>query len=342
MQNNRNPGLFAIAIGIALGVLFALLGFTGALEGRLSFGLASICVIVAILLYIFFARGNAITRGGYAALVLVLGIGLIIPVLMVNQQQAQATETNATYDLTLHRGAALFGQYCATCHGYQGQGIKGPRLNNNPAVNKFSDDDIRRIISAGIPLNVSDPAQVTELQMPSWSQRYGGPLTDEDISYLLAFIRSSDKEYLQTKGLPSTNGFGYVLGSLTNPTQIADYKAQEKGGSKPSPDQFKDFTSQNAVTIDMANVPTNSSGYDFDPPFITVKVGTTVTWVNKTIVPHNVFPRQGTTPPDSTFKSPPAIAADTGTWSFTFTKPGEYPYYCAIHPAMLGWVTVVA
>ena len=54
MQNSRNPGLFAIAIGVALAVLFALLGFTGVLEGRLAFGLAAICVIVPILLYIFY------------------------------------------------------------------------------------------------------------------------------------------------------------------------------------------------------------------------------------------------------------------------------------------------
>lgn len=337
MQNNRNPGLFAVAVGVALAVLFALLGFTGALEGRLAFGLAAICVIVAILLYIFYARGNAITRGGYAALVLVLGIGLIIPLLMVNQQQAQATQTAATYDLTLQRGAALFGQYCATCHGFQGQGLAGPQLNNNPTVNKFTNDDLTRIISAGIPLNVADP---TVLQMPAWSQNYGGSLTDDDISYLVALIRSSDKPYLVTQGLPLTNGFNYVLGTLTNPTQIAQYNEQLKGGSKPPPDQFKDFTAQKSVTIDMAVVATNSSGFDFSPPFITIKAGTTVTWDNKTIVPHNVFPRQGTTSPDPAFKSPPTIAAENGTYSFTFTKPGEYQYYCSIHPAMLGWITV--
>lgn len=338
MQNSRNPGPFAVAIGIALAILFTLLGFTGALQGRLAFGMAAICVIVPILLYIFFSRGNAVTRSGYAALVLVLGVGLIIPILMVDQQQAQADQTSATYDLTLHRGAALFGQYCATCHGFQGQGIVGPRLNNNPIVNKFTDDDIRRIISGGVPLNVADP---TVLQMPAWSDRYGGSLTDDDINYLVAFIRSSDKAYLQQKGLPSTNGFSYVLGTLTNPTQIAQYNEQEKGGSKPPADQFKDYTAQTAVTVDMAVDTTNSSGFDFVDPFITIKVGTTVTWDNKTVVPHNVFPRTGTTPPDSTFKSPPIIAADTGTWSFTFTQPGEYQYYCAIHPAMLGWITVV-
>ena len=58
------------------------------------------------------------------------------------------------------------------------------------------------------------------------------------------------------------------------------------------------------------------------------------------MVPHNVFPRPGTTAPDPNFKSPQFIEAQTGTWSFTFTTPGEYQYYCSIHPAMLGWITV--
>jgi plastocyanin/mono/diheme cytochrome c family protein len=339
MQNNRNPGLFAVAIGVALAVLFALLGFTRALEGRLSFGLAAICVIVAALLYIVYSRGNAVTRTGYGALILVLGVGLIIPILMVDQQQAQADQTAATYDKTLHRGAALFGQYCATCHGFQGQGIAGPKLNNNPDVNKFTDDDITRIISAGIP---GDPAKPTVLAMPAWSVRYGGSLTDDDIRYLLAFIRSSDKNYLKTQGLPSTNGFGYVLGTLTNPTQIAQFNSQLKTGSKPPANQFTDMSGQKAVTIPIENSTTNPSGFDFTPPNIIVKVGTTVTWENKTAQPHNVFPRQGSTPPDATFKSPPLIPAETGTFVFTFTKPGEYPYYCAIHPAMVAWITVVA
>lgn len=337
MQNNRNPGLFAVAIGVALAVLFALLGFTGVLEGRLAFGLAAICVIVAVLLYIFYSRGNAITRTGYASLVLVLGVGLIIPILMVDQQQAQADQTAATYDLTLHRGAALFGQYCATCHGFQGQGIAGPKLNNNPDISKFTNDDITRIISGGIP---GDPAKPTVLAMPAWSNRFGGSLTDDDIQYLVSFIRSSDKAYLKTQGLPSTNGFGYVLGSLTNPTQIAQYKDQLKTGNKPAANQFTDDTNQTQVAIPIETSTTNPSGFDFTPPNIIIKAGTTVTWSNKTAQPHNVLPRQGSKPPDTTFGSPPLIAAETGTYSFTFTKPGEYPYYCSIHPAMVAWITV--
>ena len=71
--------------------------------------------------------------------------------------------------------------------------------------------------------------------MPAWSDAFGGPLTEQDIAYLLALIRSSDPQYLKTNNLPSTNGFSYVLASLTNPTQIAEYHNQANNpGSTPS------------------------------------------------------------------------------------------------------------
>ena len=91
--------------------------------------------------------------------------------------------------------------------------------------------------------------------MPAWSQAYGGPLTDDDISYLISLIRSSDKAYLQTNNLPvNQNGFSFVLASLTNPTQIADFNAQLKSGSKPPDSSFADLTSQKTVTIDAQDV----------------------------------------------------------------------------------------
>ncbi len=336
MENTRNPGMSAVVVGIPLAILFTLLGLTQVLDGRIAYGLALICAVTAALVYIAFSRGNAIAKTGYASLVFIIAIGLFIPVQMVNQQQAQATAAAQQYDLTLHRGAALFGQYCATCHGYLGQGINGPKLNNNPDVNKLTDDDLKRIISAGIP---GDPANPGVLAMPAWLDAYGGSLTEDDISYLVAFIRSSDPNYLKTKGLPSVNGFDYVRASLT-PAQQKDYDAQKKGGSKPPASQFQDFTKQSTVDLSIENTTGGVSPWGFTPQYITVKAGTKVTWTNKSSAPHTVYTRPGTTPP-ATFQSD-ILPAGTGTYSFTFDKPGDYPYYCSLHPAMLGWVTVVS
>ncbi len=343
MGTSRNPGLLAITAGVGLAVLFGLLGGTGVLDGKVGFGLAAISVVVTALIYIFYSRGTTVEKTGYGSLLFVVAIAFIIPVLIVTQQDVQVNAAKAQYDLTLQRGAALYGQYCASCHGFQGQGLAGPKLNNNPDLNKFSNDDITRIISAGIP---GDPANPTKLAMPSWSNAYGGSLTPDDISYLLALIRSSDPTYIASQNLPSsTNGFSYVLGTLSNPTQIAEYKAQLTSGNRPT--DLIDLTGQTAVTIDAVTSTTNSSGYEWQArgqtnADIKIKVGTTITWDNHTTTaPHNVFSGTSSKPTD-TFKSSVLAAGSSDTFTYTFNQVGDFPFYCGIHPAMIGWIQVVA
>jgi plastocyanin len=72
--------------------------------------------------------------------------------------------------------------------------------------------------------------------------------------------------------------------------------------------------------------------FAFTPKDLTVKVGTTVTFENDDDIPHLVVAT------DNSFRSK---ALDTGeTYAFTFTKPGEFPYFCGLHPHMQGKVTV--
>lgn len=76
------------------------------------------------------------------------------------------------------------------------------------------------------------------------------------------------------------------------------------------------------------------SNFSFSPALLTVPVGTTVTWVNKDDEPHTVV--EG----DKLFKS---HALDTGDkFSFTFSTPGTFKYFCTIHAHMVGTVVVAA
>jgi copper-containing nitrite reductase len=92
------------------------------------------------------------------------------------------------------------------------------------------------------------------------------------------------------------------------------------------------------VTVDILNgaaANTNSPGYS--PATITVVIGmnSTVTWVNHDSVPHTV------TATDKSFNSG---NLDPGkSWTYTFTLPGTYNYYCIYHAGwMKGLVVVVA
>ena len=72
--------------------------------------------------------------------------------------------------------------------------------------------------------------------------------------------------------------------------------------------------------------------FHYTPPMLVVAPGTTVTWTNDDDSPHSVREKDGK------FKS---AALDTDDkFSQTFTAPGEYEYFCSIHPYMTGKVIV--
>ena len=71
--------------------------------------------------------------------------------------------------------------------------------------------------------------------------------------------------------------------------------------------------------------------FAFDPASITVKVGSTVRWVNQDSVPHRIVFADGA---DST------VLAGMQSWSRKFDQAGTYDYACTIHPTMLGTVIV--
>jgi plastocyanin len=71
--------------------------------------------------------------------------------------------------------------------------------------------------------------------------------------------------------------------------------------------------------------------FTFESAQLTVKVGTTVTWTNRDDIPHTVV---------SAGKFRSKTMDTEGTFSFTFTAPGEYKYFCSLHPHMTGMVKV--
>jgi amicyanin len=81
-----------------------------------------------------------------------------------------------------------------------------------------------------------------------------------------------------------------------------------------------------------AAVDVKIDNFSFSPTTLTVAVGTTVTWTNRDDIPHTVVSD------DKVFKS--KVLDTDEKFSFTFTKPGTYPYFCSVHPKMTGKVVV--
>ncbi len=72
----------------------------------------------------------------------------------------------------------------------------------------------------------------------------------------------------------------------------------------------------------------------FQPANIQVPVGTTVTWTNNDNVAHTVTFRNGMA------GSKWLLPGGVGIFHYTFASKGIFPYYCTIHPSMVGAVTV--
>jgi mono/diheme cytochrome c family protein len=78
-----------------------------------------------------------------------------------------------------NRGAVLYAENCAVCHGPNGEGRVGASLAKDwPALRP--DLRVKSVIEHGV---AGSP-------MSAWSQANGGPLTDEDINDIVAFILS--------------------------------------------------------------------------------------------------------------------------------------------------------
>jgi cytochrome c len=124
--------------------------------------------------------------GVLATAVIVLAVAAIVIGLPV--REAYAADRQATD--SVNRGAMLFITDCAKCHGSTGQGAVGPTLH----LKEFSTRS---------KLNPGDPADLQKLRdlatktiahgrtgtvMPAWGHDDGGPLSDSQISNLVALI----------------------------------------------------------------------------------------------------------------------------------------------------------
>ncbi len=103
--------------------------------------------------------------------------------------------------------------------------------------------------------------------------------------------------------------------------------AAHAAGGPASPASFLPSTVADADGVQVA-----IKEFKFDAPTLTVPVGTTVTWTNEDTEPHTV------TASDRAFSSTGLDRNEK--YSHTFTTPGTYAYFCALHPFMTGQVVV--
>jgi plastocyanin len=107
---------------------------------------------------------------------------------------------------------------------------------------------------------------------------------------------------------------GVACGPLLAPVVLPNW-SQTWAQTKPA---------AGAVSID---------NFTFNPAKLTVKSGTTITWTNRDDIPHGIASSS------NAFARSKALVTDDA-FSFTFSTPGTYQYFCYIHPHMVGTIVV--
>jgi glucose/arabinose dehydrogenase/plastocyanin/sugar lactone lactonase YvrE len=152
----------------------------------------------------------------------------------------------------------------------------------------------------------------------------GGVITDLEIGPdgLLYIVSNLNGKILRLEPMDANATLPVIE---TNPTDTDDALRNDLSSGNTT----------NSVSIVPGSSSLTTDAYQPNP--IQVSVGTTVTWTNDDSQPHTATSGENATP-DGRFDS--GIMAPSGTFEHTFTEAGEYPYFCLLHPNMVGTVSV--
>ena len=123
----------------------------------------------------------------------------------------------------------------------------------------------------------------------------------------------------------------YSLPFILILVSLVSLSACDSGDSSTTASTFSTVITSTQTSA--ANVTVTLANFAFSPASLEIKVGDTVTWINKDEVTHTV-----TGDTAGIFDS--GNLATNATFSYTFTSAGTFKYHCLPHPYMTGTVIV--
>lgn len=138
---------------------------------------------------------------------------IVLGYVAVTEQSRMASFERAYASRQIEAGAALYESNCVSCHGQQGEGGIGPALNTLDLFNGQRLAEIgwqgtlqaylRGAINAGRP-RASAAFATAPSRMPAWGLNYGGPLREDQVESLVAYIVNYGEAYRGPDGqIPS-------------------------------------------------------------------------------------------------------------------------------------------
>ena len=126
-------------------------------------------------------------------------VALIFALNVLNEPNRLEDAANVQTEIFVERGAEIYVQNCRSCHGLEGlgpdEGAIAPALNS-PAFLILGEDHVSGAepTAAGVANGIRDFLGNTiacgrsNSVMPVWSDQYGGPLSTQQIDYLVTLI----------------------------------------------------------------------------------------------------------------------------------------------------------
>lgn len=127
----------------------------------------------------------------------IFGVIVAIAVLLfigVTEETRMTAQTGNWNGRSIEHGAELYVNNCATCHGPQGEGGAGPALASNYFFTQRLEDIgytgslqdyVALSVAAGRPSKSGGQWSVV---MPTWSARFGGPMRDDQVLNVTAYV----------------------------------------------------------------------------------------------------------------------------------------------------------
>lgn len=129
------------------------------------------------------------------------------------EEKRMAAQTDNWQGRSIEKGAEIFANNCYSCHGVDGKGLPGvaPALNSKYFfTQRLADvgyagtlhDYIASTVAAGRP---SKAERQWAQMMPNWSERYGGPLRDDQVEQVTQFVLNWQEAALQQSWDPASD-----------------------------------------------------------------------------------------------------------------------------------------
>jgi mono/diheme cytochrome c family protein len=129
--------------------------------------------------------------------IILMGITLVTIALHHSKTPSYAQEGEHEFKPAVLRGSAVYAEYCAACHGANGESIGSGTAF--VSIRNFDEDAVQEIIRLGYDSNPDDT-----LRMIGYGAEAKGPLSEEQIEDLIEYMESWDDEG-ETPPLPYPN-----------------------------------------------------------------------------------------------------------------------------------------